>query len=249
MDIKVVLKEFGLSEAETRMYLAGLKTGEAPLAHIAALAKIKRGSAYLVAKNLKKRGLMGSFKMSSGLVFVVSPPATIASQAKRLSREIEEIIPKLNVLKKGSTFRPEIEVYEGREGYLTVFEDSLNMYNGTIRAIGSLEQFYEVITYDYDNQHYIPERVRRKIKFKGLYFKDEAVAKFSKSRDAEELRQMRYMPSRYFQPTFTLIYRNTIVVFTTKKEKLAVKITSEDLTKSEKARFDLIWDLAGDDIG
>ena len=117
------------------------------------------------------------------------------------------------------------------------------MYNGNIRAIGSLERFYDIITYEYDNEYYIPTRVKKRNKLKGLYFEKEVSEKFPKKRDAQELRQTKFLPEEFYQPTFTLIYRNTVVIFTSKKELIAVKIESEDIVKSEKAKFDLLWEL------
>ena len=243
MNLKQTLKSFGLSEAEIQLYLAGLQTGEAPLSEIAKNAGIKRGSAYLTAKNLEEKGLMGNFKMKSGLKFVSSPPQVLLRQAQRNTENITKIIPELKAIQKGSEDKPTITVYEGHKGYLSVLEDSLNMYSQTIRAIGSLGQYYDVITYEYDDTYYIPTRIKNKIKLKGLYFEDKAVEKFPKERDAKELRQVKILPNQYYQPSLTFIYRNTVVTFSTKKELIAVKIVSKDIAQSEKAKFDLIWDL------
>ncbi|MCK5211286.1 hypothetical protein KAJ89_01165 [Candidatus Parcubacteria bacterium] len=243
MEIKQALKNFGLSESEIKMYLAGLKVGESSLAEIAKEAGIKRGSAYLLAKNLEEKGLVGSFKMRSGLKFVASPPSALKDQARRREDEICNIVPQLETIVKGSSSRPSITVYKGKEGYLSVFEDSIRVASVSIRAIGSLKKFYDIITYEYDDKYYIPERVKKRIRLKGLYFKDEVEKQFPKERDARELRQTKFLPNRYYQTSFTYIYRDTVVFFTSIKELIAVKIVSNDIAKSEKAKFDLMWSL------
>jgi hypothetical protein len=45
-----------------------------------------------------------------------------------------------------------------------------------------------------------------------------------------------------------MIYENTIVEFTSKKELVAFKVVSPEIAKAEKAHFDLMWDLLGEEI-
>ena len=73
-DIKQTLKELGLDDGEVALYLASLKLGEAGMSELSREAELKRTSAYVVFQALEKKGLMGSFKMRSGLRFVATPP-------------------------------------------------------------------------------------------------------------------------------------------------------------------------------
>ncbi len=243
MDIKQALKNYGLSDEETSLYLAGLKTGEAPLARMAKEAGIKRSSAYLIAKNLQEKGLMGSFKMRSGLRFLASPPSTLEQHLKRRIKEISEVVPELNAIGRGSQTRPRITLFEGKEGYYTALEDSLQTINGIVRCIGSLKKIYEVVTKEYDDNHYIPTRLKNKTIYRGLHFKSEAEHIFTPERNAEELREVKFLPENYHHSDFILIYQNAVTICTSKKELIAVKIESEEIADGEKKKFDLIWDL------
>lgn len=247
MDIKQVLKNYGLSNEEARLYLAGLKLGEAPLAQIAKEASLKRSSAYLIAKNLEEKGLMGNFKLSKGLRFVASSPSLLAEQAKKKFSEINIIIPELKAIQKNSQFKPRVTAYEGKEGYITIANESLTAH-GTIRNIGSLKKIYEVAGQEYDKNYYLPERIKNNIKMKALYFKEELMELFSSDifnseKNAKELREIKFLPENYTDSTSMLIYQNTVAIFTSKKELIAIKIESEEIAKSERDRFDLIWNL------
>ncbi len=247
MDTKQVLKNYGLTDEETRLYLAGLKLGEAPLARIAKEAGIKRSSAYLIAKNLEEKGLMGNFKLANGLRFVASSPSLLTEQAKKKLAEINEIVPELKAMQKNSRFNPKITVYEGKEGYIAIANESLKT-NGTIRCVGSLKKIYEIVGQEYDQKYYIPERVKNNIKIKNLYFKEEVIEFFpvdifTPERNIKELREIKFLPKDFHHPAFVLIYQNTVAIFTSKKELTAVKIESEEIAKSEKEKFGLIWKL------
>jgi len=243
MNIQQTLKNYGLTDEEVNLYLAGLKTGEAPLARIAKMAGIKRPTAYSIAKSLEEKGLMGNFKMRSGLRFVVSPPSTLEQNLKRRLQEVTGILPELAALEKGSQTKPKITLYEGTEGYYTALEDSLKTLNDVIRAIGSLKKIYEVITPEYDENHYIPTRMKNNTRYRGLHFESEAGHIFTPERNAKEMREVKFLPEKYFHSDFVLIYRNTVTICTSKKELVALKIESEEIAEAEKKKFDLIWEL------
>lgn len=252
MDIKQSLKSYGLNDKEALFYLAATKTGEAPLSKIAKEAKIKRSSAYLIEKSLEEKGLMGSFRMRSGLRFVASPPSVLAQNLKRRMEEISEVIPELNALTADAKLKPRVTVYEGRSGYFTIAEDALAIPNETQYHIGSLKKIHEIITAEWDFEHYVPTRLKNNIKLKALYFYEDikdSVKRgliLNKERDTKELREVRILPADYYYPTSMLIYRNTVVFFASKKEFIAIKIESEELARSEKNKFNLIWNSMGE---
>lgn len=248
MDIKQVLKNYGLSDEETRLYLAGLKMGEAPLARIAKDAGIKRSSAYLIAKNLEEKGLMGNFKLPNGLRFVASPPSLLAEQAKKKLSEINEIVPELKAIQKKSQFNPKVTVYEGKEGYIAIANESLKKAGSTVRSIGSLKKIYEIVGQEYDQNYYMPERIKNNVKIKALYFEKEITNffppdVFTSEKNSREMREIKFLPENYSDSTHILIYQNTVAIFTSKKELMAIKIESEEIANSEKNKFDLIWGL------
>lgn len=247
MDTKQVLKNYGLTDEETRLYLAGLKLGEAPLARIAKEAGIKRSSAYLIAKTLEEKGLMGNFKLPNGLRFVASSPSLLSDQLKKRLAEINEIIPELKAIQKFHQSKPKLTAYEGKEGYIAIANESLKT-SDTIRCIGSLKKIYEIVGQEYDRNYYIPERLKNNITIKNLYFEEEAADffpadTFTSERNSKELREIKFLPKDFRHPAFVLIYENTVAIFTSKKELTAIKIESAEIAKSEKAKFDLIWNL------
>ncbi len=246
MDIKQVLKNYGLKDEETRLYLAALEMGEMPLAVMAKKAGLKRSSAYLIAKSLEEKGLMGSFKMRNGMRFVATDPLILKEQLKRKMIEIEEAIPELKAIQKGTQIKPTITVYEGEEGYYSILEDSLKSKENIIRSIGSLKRIYEIVSQKYDDEYYIPNRLKKKIIFRCLFFEKEAGNIFTPERNTRELREMKFLPENYSHPSFILIYGNSVAIFTSRKELVAVKIESEEIAQSEKGKFDLIWGLVSE---
>jgi hypothetical protein len=68
------------------------------------------------------------------------------------------------------------------------------------------------------------------------------------TKNEKERRELKILPKKYAQKTFKMIYENTIVEFTSKKELVAFKVVSPEIAKAEKAHFDLMWDLLGEEV-
>ncbi len=249
MNIKTALRAYGLTNDEAKLYLAGVKFGEASLSKLAKEAGIKRTTAYLVASRLEEKGLMGKFKTKDSLKFVITAPEKLEKMAQQKLTNIQEILPQLNLYSEKFRSKPKVSLFEGKDGYLSIFDDPLQYTGITIRAIGSLQNVRKVITTEYDENYFVPERLRKGIDFKGIYLKEEIEdLSLTATKNEKERRELKILPKKYAQKTFKMIYENTIVEFTSKKELVAFKVVSPEIAKAEKARFDLTWDLLGEKV-
>lgn len=248
MQLITTLKNFGLTEDETQLYLAGLKTGEASMSQIAKVADINRSTAYLVAQNLEKKGLMGSFKMKKGLRFVATNPKRFQKIAQQQAKDIENIVPELNAFVKSNIIQPEVQTFKGIDGYYSTFDEPLKYKNIEVRAIGTLKKVREIISQKYDEEYFVPTRLKRNIHFKAIYFEDEVTDMDLSQEDEDQKRRIKFFPKKYYNPVFSMIFKNTVTIFTSKKELISLKITSPEIAKSEKARFDMMWDLLPEEI-
>lgn len=239
------LEEYGLDGREAALYMASLQLGETSMSALARRAGVKRTTAYLGFKSLEKKGLMGSFKMRSGLRFVATRPELLISNAQKKLEELQSLLPELKAFSRQSEYKPRIYYYEGKEGYLVAAEDSLKEANSTVRHVGSLAEAHKIVGLDYDVKYYIPARIKKHILFNALYFRSETEEEIKNRNHAAELREIRYLPEKYSHKTSMLIYGEKIAIFSTKKELITVIIESEQIAESERRKFDLIWDLLG----
>lgn len=243
-DIKQTLKELGLEDGEVALYLASLKLGEAGMSELALEAQLKRTSAYVIFQALEKKGLMGSFKMRSGLKFVATPPHILASKTEKELDDLKSILPQLNSLAQKPDLKPQITYYEGKEGYFIASEDSLKTFNSTVRHIGSISEIHKVIGEDWDLNYYIPTRLKKRINFKALYFKSQMPESFLTANHAELLREVKYLPENHLYNSSKLIYGNKVAIFSSKKELVTVIIESPDIVAGEIKLFETIWDAS-----
>lgn len=241
------LTDYGLSGREASLYLASLELGESGMSAISKRAKIKRSTAYLTFKTLEARGLMGSLKMRDCLHFIATKPEIFFSREERRLKELQNLLPKFKELSTNRPYKTKVVSYEGKEGFKIIAEDSLKTPGAVLRYIGSLKELHQVVGEDYDLKHYLPERIKRNIFMKALFFDDltgEAKRTIGQENSEKELREVRYLPSKYNHNTSTLIYDDRVIIFGGGKESIVVMIESKEISLSEKQKFDLIWDLA-----
>ena len=239
------LKNMGLDDKEAELYLASVSLGDANMTELAKKAGVKRTSAYVVFQSLERKGLMGSFKMRRGLHFTATRPELLLQKTKQMSDQLATVLPELRALERKAEHHPRIYYYEGKNGYFTAAEDSLRAPNTTIRHMGSIQDLHKIIGQDYDLNVYVPNRIKQHIFIKALYYSEHITPEIKSRSDADELREIRFLPTKYLEKTSTLIYGDRVAIFSTKKELITVIIESQDIADSEQKRFDLIWDLVG----
>lgn len=235
------LREAGLDSREIQLYLASLKIGDSGMSELARVAGIKRTSAYVVFDALEAKGLLGTYTTKSGKRFVAKSPKFLFDKAKRQFEAMQEILPELEAISAKNDKKPKITYYEGAEQYRNVVEECLLRPNTIIRHIGSLAYGHEVLSDSYDTKHFAPERIKKNIFLKGLYFPD--VKKFFKDDDDKKKREIRYLPKEFDFKTLTLICENKVIITTTKEQLIVVVIESNEIAEAETKKFDLLWDL------
>ena len=71
------LQKIGLSEAESKVYLAALELGETNIGRLAKKSGIKRTTTYLVVDTLKEKGLLSSLKKKNKVFFYADDPRAL----------------------------------------------------------------------------------------------------------------------------------------------------------------------------
>jgi len=243
-NIKEILKTIGLNKKEAGLYLAALNYGDAPMSKLAKQSGIKRSTAYQIYRGLERRGIMGSFKMRGGMHFAAMSPELLYSLRKKELGDLAAVLPELKALETKKGAKPKLSFFEGREGYRLALEDSLKSPGNLIRHVGSLAETHHTLGEKYDLEHYIPTRMKQNIRINCLYFPD--IEDVMRSRDHhKELREIRYLPQKFWFKGSSLIYDNKVVILSGAEEAMTVIIESETIADAEKKKFDLLWELSG----
>lgn len=243
------LQKLGLSQKEAQIYVATLELGEAsPVSTIAKKAEVNRTTAYDVLETLVAKGLVITSTHKKYQFYRAQPPEKLTTYLKeqsdkfaRLADETEEIMPELNAHYRALTGRPRVYFYEGEEGLVRVYEETLTS-SEEILAYASDQVNQEAISWYFPK--YYKRRAAKKIPIRAL-FPDTPKDRERHSLDKDELRQSRLLPKDIMDFTPEVNFFDNKIMIADWKEKLGIIIESEEIAKVFKQSFELAWEAAG----
>ncbi len=149
-NIKQVLTDLGLSETETRVYLAMLKLGPNSVQNIAKKSGVSRTAAYELIGSLQKKGLTSTFQKGKKTMFSVEDPDNLQSYFKgRLTQmkgqlgTLKRLVPELRVMHGGDN--PRVRFYQGEEGVRALFRDVHSLNVKELLEVGNADIVYETL--------------------------------------------------------------------------------------------------------
>jgi len=232
-----ILQEFGLNEKEAKIYLTLLKEKSRTASKFAKLTKLNRTTAYLELENLLNLGLVSYIIKDSKRYYQPSPPEKLISILEHKKEQIKSILPSLKKFQK--EIEPfKIEVFEGKEGIKTFYQDVLNNAKEFL-AFGVTGKATKVLEFSYP--HFLKKFIKAKVKERALANHDakEIMEKHPKSNI-----KLKYLPKKFSSDVTTVIYSNKIAIQSLNKNNIyVIIITDETLNKGYKAYFEFMWNL------
>ncbi len=242
------LEKLGLPKKEAAMYIALLELGAScAVSTIAKKAGVNRTTAYDLLENLEKRGLIISKTSKKHRTFEALPPAKLVAYLKeeseklsRLAQETQSLLPELNTHYRAQSGRPKVYFYEGEEGLIRVYEETLTS-SEEILAYASDQANQEAVPWYFPT--YYKRRAAKKIPIRAL-FPDTPKDRERHKLDREELRRSRLLPKKNLDFTPEINFFDNKIMIADWKEKLGIIIESEEIVKVFKQTFELAWEAA-----
>lgn len=242
------LEKLGLSRKEAKVYLAALNLGEAsPVSTIARKASIHRTSVYDTLEKLRKRGLVVKNKIKAARYYRALSPKKIINYLDEKKRELdqiledaEDLLPDLEAEYKAMSNRPRVNFYEGEEGLMRVYEETLKAKEEILAYANAAVNHSTINRY---LQDYYKRRASKKISLRSIS-NDSKEDREQHARDKEELRECRLVPKNKIDFTPEINFFDNKIMIANWKEKFGVIIESEEIAKVFKQTFELAWEAA-----
>lgn len=236
---KEVLQEVGLNEKEAIIYLGLLKERICGASKLSKLTKIQRTTVYLELDNLIRRGLVSYVIKNSKRYYQAASPEKLVEILDTKRQKINSILPNLKNLHP--TIQPfKIEVFEGKEGIKTFYQDILNNKVKELLAFGVTGNAFEVLKFEFP--HFVQkfEKAGLRVRYLANKSSEKLLKELPKNRT-----KIKYLPNQYFSDITTIIYKNKIAIQSLIKENIfVILIEDEKLFKGYKNYFEFMWGLA-----
>jgi len=227
-----ILQKLGLTESESRVYLALLELGPSLAGSISRKTGIHRRNVYDITERLIQKGLIGYILKNNRRLFEAANPERFKEILDEKQKALDVELGDLMFLYKKTKEKQETNFYKGVEGLKTVFQDQLD--SKEVLILGASESAFEVLPFYF--KWYDKDRVKKKIKVKII-----ASDKLNKKIPLSEIR---YLPQKYANPLAINIYGDKVAIIFWKKSPIAIVIKEKEIADSYRQYFELMWKVA-----
>lgn len=236
-----ILMQLGFSEKEAQLYLSCIELGSATVMQLSRHSEITRGSAYDILEEMLSKGYVSKIHADKHMLFSAVDPELLKKRYKDYVRDFELALPQL----KGLYYKhsqPRVRYFEGLEGVMQVYEDTLTATTDLLNFANSKEVRNYFPNYDKD---YVQKRVKKKIFLKGIAQSDEH-GQWVKSHDKESCREIRLLSANDFSFNNEInIYDDKFSIISFGEKPIGVIIESKEIADTQRDIFKMAWLYAG----
>lgn len=247
------VEDLGLSQKESRVYLANLTLGPATVQQIADQSGIKRVTTYVILEALANLGLVSQSVQGRKTYFNAEDPSNLRRLLEKKEQEIkeqkgsfEEILPQLKTMRQLPKDAPSVKFYDTAEGIKSIMGTFLQAHlnEGPIFGVSNLDQVMEFFP-EFASSDANPARISLGIPSRIIYTSKRGP--FLKEGDKNRNRVSRFVPHDKFplDADFSVVGNHIVLMSLKGTRPIGITIDSQDLANGLRAIFELAWQTAG----
>lgn len=239
------LKDIGLSDKETAIYITLLSFDKALIPEISQKAKVKRPTTYVILDSLMKKGLVSEVSVGKKTFYMAEPPEKLDMFVDRQINLLEEnkksldiIIPQLKSIQREQGEKPMVQFFEGKEGVISSNNDVFSNKIGDepVYMIYSRDSVKGIFT-EKEAQSMREKRISKGIKSKAIYISAED------SRPSDETGdRLKIDKDKYPINSDITIYGDKVKIAILSKRLSSISIKSSELADTLKSLIKYIFD-------
>ena len=237
MPLTNILKNWGLSENEAKVYLAALELGQATIIDLARKSLVKRTTIYSVIEELKIKGLVTETKKGTKTYFVSEDPEKLRESEKDRLKDLEKSLPELKSIFNLMPGKPKVKFYEGEAGLKLMYEDTIKG-NDDIVAFSDFEYMLKVMDKDF-MWNYPKRRAAKGISFRGIMRRSKELDEFIPL-NLEQKREIKFLEKADFSTEIN-IYGNKVGLMSFRGNLVGVIIEDKNIANTMRIIWQNLW--------
>jgi len=243
-----VLREIGLTESETRVYLALLELGDSTRGEIVNRSGIAGSKIYEILDKLQDKGLASIYIKNKVKHFKPTNPNQILGyledkkqQISNTEKEARSILPRLLALYSGSKEEQEVELISGLKGLEIIFKEQIELLGkGDICYVigGTKGSNEEVVQAFFEKIHILREEKGIKTKMLFNHVQRDSTGEIYSSKKYPSTKT-KYI--KHTSPVAINIYKDRTVIIIFGNKISSIYIKSKDVANSFIEYFNLLW--------
>jgi sugar-specific transcriptional regulator TrmB len=243
-----LLQEIGLSDGETRVYLALLKLGETKTGELAKQAQVSSSKVYKILDRLEKKGIVGHILKGEVKFFSPMNPKNILNYIEEKEKNLEEkkneikkIMPQFEELIKDSENKSQAAIYEGVKGVTNLFRNMLEeLTKGSEYFVIGASYAPILGIRDFFYKHHL-RRAEKHIKLNMLA---NLETKGNLEQTTAKVSEIKFLPG-YISTTMQIVfYKNKAFIIVWSETPVGFLIQNDEAVKGFKSYFNALWKIA-----
>jgi sugar-specific transcriptional regulator TrmB len=235
------LREIGLKQNESEVYLYLLQNGIATPPQIAKGTNIARTNCYNILLSLKEKDVVDEKLKGKRKAYIARSPESLKLNLKRKLESIDRLLPDLEALHTTQKNKPLFRFYEGWKEVQQIYLDSLEAKE--IHAIGSTERLLELDEDFFEN--YVNKVAKNSILFRDL------LTNSSKDKSGPLIKNVttglhtaKFIPAEYGENlTDVLVWGDNVALIALEEPIFGTIITSKPLADTFRTILNVLRDL------
>lgn len=244
--LEPLLKRLGLDERETAVYLALLRQKIGRASAVAKMSGQSRSHTYLVLRSLEEKGLVSEVDRGGVLHFVAESPQRLLryveereQELKSLKPLVEGALPFLQSLGVATGSEPRVTKLKGLDGMKQVYRDIL-----TQEFVGMLNPQAMYDTFGRTVADVVFRKGEISLRGRDLLVDNVGAMRYMQEWPPSEDYRVRLLPKTIVFRSDTLVYGETIALFSFDSENTVVQIENASLANTFRVWFEALWELS-----
>lgn len=239
------LEAIGLTQGESKVYLALLKLGTSTIGNIIKEAQVSNSKIYDILDRLNKKGLIGISLKNNVRNFEAKNPSVINEMISNKEESLKKIKADSNRLQEMYKYAEplqEAEILQGNKGIKTFTEMILEKLNkgDTFYILGAPKESTEELGAYFQEWH---ERRAKKGVYCKILFNEDSKER-GELRKKTKLTEVRYLPGHIKTPALVDIGKDYIATLIFGERPLCIVVKNKKVYESYLNYFDLLWKIA-----
>lgn len=235
-----LVRQYGLSENESKLYIAALELGEASVQDMASKAGVKRTSIYYMIEELVSKGVLAATKRNKKTFYIATSPTDLLKSFRARLVEFEKTAEVLEH-HRGKIFKkPRIYFLQGPSGFKQVWNQIFASHPKEYRITTEGLNFL-----DFVKEKYVVNEIIKQKKDQGVksfqIIPDSSYARKITAKDSAENRQSRLLPMHTKLPFTEIICPSLVAYISPRFNDNIFVVEDETFAEGRKIMFDLLW--------
>lgn len=237
---KEVLKQIGLTDYESELYLMLLQYGSLSAYELAEKTGMYRQVTYDTLNRLAEKGYVSSVKEGKAQKYSALHPDLILELLSEKVENFKEILPSLIQVDKKAKDPMMVETYRGKNITRIALRDIISNLKGKGGEVlcTAVDEYIPLTKNKTIVEQYERDLVNYKIKEKVI------IKEGTKGLFKNGMSQYRKIQSKFFNQNPVQIYGNNVQIIVWGNPDYLIIIRSKEVAEAYKKQFELLWQIA-----